>query len=86
MFDICSLHMSVVTLICVVSVISGVYCQVISKTKVHIKVYVPSGFIQNGSEVYFSQDNKGSLSTKGMKFRLDVSQFGKYMSRYELEV
>ena len=63
--------------VCVISLITGVYCQMVDETEVKITVYAPSGLIQNRSEVYFNQDKLGKVYTKKMKYELNILQYGK---------
>lgn len=69
--------MSIMMSICLVSLLSGVYCHLADETEVHITIYAPSGFIQNRSEVFFNKDKPGRVYTDKMKYELNILQYGK---------
>ena len=72
----CSLHMTILSVLSLACLLTGVYGALQNDTVVHIKVYAPSGFVRNGSEVYFSRGKELSVGTEKMKYHLNVVEFG----------
>ena len=46
-------------------------------TSVHVTVYAPRGFVSARSAVFFSDKNKGRVSSKGFSHPLQVYTYGK---------
>ena len=68
--------MTIMMVLSIVCLAGGVYgAMPKSDTEVHIRVYAPSGFIHNGSEVYFNKDQDMRIEKK-TKYHLNVVEFG----------
>ena len=77
MYDF-SIHMTTLTLISVLALITGVYTQVAMETEVNIIIRVPPGLLKPKSEVYFSEHRNSTMIVGPMRNPIDVYWFGKY--------
>lgn len=68
--------MTVLTVLSIISLMTGVYGGLMTETEVHLKIYAPSGFVRNGSEVYYNKDRVVSVNASQMKYQLNVVEFG----------
>lgn len=78
--------MSIVCSLCLISLMTGVYCKLTAESEVHIKVYAPYNYIRNGSEVYFNLDKEAEVKTDQNRFQLKVLQYGKCTTYFVSEV